>query len=66
MRYEFIVAGTVTEAAEAELPEMSSAPYPTGGTTLFGPLQDEADALSLLARINALGLAVVEMRQLPD
>jgi hypothetical protein len=66
MRYEFIVAGTLSEPVEAELPGMSSAPYPTGGTAIFGTIQDEADAMSLLARINALGLAVVEMRQLPD
>jgi hypothetical protein len=66
MRYEFIVAGTVSETVEAELPELSSVPYPTGGTALFGTIQDEADAMTLLARINGLGLAVIEMRQLPD
>ena len=66
MRYEFIVAGPVSEANQAELPEMSSVPYPTGGTALSGTIQDEADAMTLLARINGPGLAVVEMRQLPD
>jgi hypothetical protein len=33
---------------------------------LFGPVQDEADVSSLLARFSDLGLSVVEMRRLPD
>jgi len=66
MRYEFIVAGSLSEADEAELPELSCAPYPTGGTTLFGQVQDESDVLTVLARISGLGLPVIEMRRLPD
>jgi hypothetical protein len=66
MRYEFIVTGSVSEDAKAELPEMASTIYPTGGTALFGPIQDEADALTMLARISRLGLSVIEMRRLPD
>ena len=45
---------------------LSSTPYPTGGTVLFGPVQDEADVATLLARFADLGLSVVEMRPLPD
>ena len=37
-----------------------------GGTVLFGPVQDESDVSSLLARFSDLGLSVVEMRRLPD
>jgi len=66
MRYEFIVAGNVSEHAMAALPELSSTPFPTGGTVLFGPVEDDADVSSLLARIGSLGLTVVEMRRLPD
>ena len=66
MRYEFIVKGPVSEASAAELPEMASTSYPTGGTSLFGPIQDEADAFTVLARILGLGLSVIEMRRLPD
>jgi hypothetical protein len=66
MRYEFIVTGSVSEDVKAELPEMASTAYPTGGTALFGPIGDEADVLTILARINCLGLSVIEMRQLPD
>ena len=66
MRYEFIVSDRVLCGVAAELPEMCAAPFPTGGTSLFGPVRDEADVSTLLARLQALGLSVVEMRRLPD
>ena len=66
VRYAFIVRDSVTDKVVAELPELSSTAYPTGGTALFGPVRDEADVSSLLARLGALGLSVVEWRQLPD
>ncbi len=66
MRYEFIVKGPFSEAFASELPELTSTTYPTGGTVLFGPIQDEADILTMLVRILGLGLSVVEMRRLPD
>jgi hypothetical protein len=66
MRYEFIVKDAVPGDVAAELPELRRNSYPTGGTSLFGPVRDEADVHTLLARLNALGLSVVEMRRLPD
>lgn len=66
MRYEFVVEGCVSDAVAAELPELVCAPYPTGGTSLFGPVRDEADVSTLLARLRALGLTVVTARPLPD
>ena len=66
MRYEFIVQGSVSDAVQAQLPELSSTRYPTGGTALFGPVQDEADVLTMFERISSLGLCVVETRRLPD
>ena len=66
MRYEFIVCGAVPQAAMAQLPQLTSAPYPTGGTAIFGPVIDEAEASSVLALLIALGLTVVDMRRLPD
>jgi hypothetical protein len=66
MRYEFIVRDTVPEDAAAELPEPSSTSCPTGGTALFGPVRDESDVLTLVARLRDLGLTVVRMRPLPD
>ncbi len=66
MRYEFILKGSVGSSVVSVLPQMRSSPYPTGGTSLFGPAQDEADVLTVLQGIAALGLAVVEFRRLPD
>jgi hypothetical protein len=66
MRYEFIVRDAVSDDVAAELPELAYCAFPTGGTSLFGSVQDEADVLTLLARLHDLGLTVVEMRQLPD
>ena len=66
MRYEFIVRDVVSDVVAAELPELAYCAFPTGGTSLFGSVQDEADVLTLLARLRDLGLTVVEMRQLPD
>lgn len=66
MRYEFIVRDTVSGDVGVELPELAYRGFPTGGTSLYGAVQDEADVLTLLARLLDLGLTVVEMRQLPD
>ncbi|HSF98358.1 MAG TPA: hypothetical protein VLA55_06670, partial [Ornithinibacter sp.] len=65
-RYQFIVGGSVSDDVMAALPELQSAPYPTGGTVLFGPVRDASDVATLLARFADLGLVVVEMRPLPD
>jgi hypothetical protein len=66
MRYEFIVKDTVSGDVAVELPELCGTSYPTGGTSLFGPVRDESDVETLLARLGSLGLSVVEMRRLPD
>lgn len=66
MRYEFIITGSLSPEVEAALPEMASTTYPTGGTALFGEVQDQSDVMTLLARMNSLGLSVVEVRPLPD
>ena len=66
MRYEFVVRDVVSDDVAAELPELAFCAFPTGGTSLFGSVQDEADVLTILTRLHDLGLRVVEMRQLPD
>jgi len=66
MRYEFIIRDSVPGDVAEELPELGATCYPTGGTSLFGPVRDEADVETLLARLADLGLSVVEMRRLPD
>jgi hypothetical protein len=66
MRYEFIVEQAMQDEMASELPELSTAPFPPGGTSLFGPVRDEADVQTLFARLRHLGLSVVEIRRLPD
>ena len=66
MRYAFIVRDRVPADVRAELPEFSSTPCPTGGTALCARPRDQSDLLSLVARLEHLGLAVIEMRHLPD
>ena len=66
MRYEFIVKDTVPGDVAVELPELCGTSYPTGGTSLFGPVRDASDVETLVARLADLGLSVIEMRRLPD
>ena len=46
MRYEFIIKGSVGPSVVSVLPQMRTSSYPTGGTSLFGPVHDEADVLT--------------------
>lgn len=66
MRYEFLVAGRVSETVRAAFPEFEIADGPTGGTSIFGPIRDTAALRGVLARLDDLGLTIVEMRKLPD
>jgi hypothetical protein len=56
----------VPDDVAEDLPEMALAPHPTGGTSLYGPVRDEADVSTLLARILHHGLSVLHVRRLPD
>ena len=46
MRYEYIIKGSVGQSVVSVLPQMRTSSYPTGGTSLFGPVRDEADVLT--------------------
>ena len=65
-RYEFLVAGSVSESVAAAFPELAVTTSATGGTALYGPVQDAAHLRGLLDRFEVLGLTVLELRQLPD
>ena len=65
-RYEFLLAGSVSDSVAAAFPELSVTTSPAGGTALFGPVQDTAQLRGLLDRFETLGLTVLELRQLPD
>ena len=62
--YEFHVRGSVSETVLTAFPDLTRAPGPTGGTVLVGPVTDDSDVLTILARFCDFGLSVVEMRQL--
>ena len=49
MCYEFIVKDAMPGDDAVELPELCGTCYPTGGTSLFGAVRDEADVETLLA-----------------
>ena len=66
MRYQFIVRGSVSDALLTAFPGFSHSAYPTGGSSLFGPVQDESEVMTVLGRLSDFGLTVVEMRRLPD
>lgn len=66
MRYQFIVRDCVPDNIREELPEFSITSFPRGCTALCARAVDESDLLSMVARLEHLGLAVTEMRHLPD
>jgi hypothetical protein len=66
VRYEFLLSVQLSRTARAAFPELDSGPGPTGGTALWGSIDDDGHLAEMLARFAVLGLTVVEMRQLPD
>ena len=66
MRYEFLIAGQISDVVNAAFPELNAVAAPAGGTAMYGPVRDASHLRGLLARFDDLGVSVVEMRQLPD
>lgn len=66
VRYEFLVAGKLSESVLASFPELRSSAGPAGGTALYGRVEDAAQLHGLLDRFQTLGISIAEMRQLPD
>lgn len=65
MRYEIRVDGQLSETLTSAFPELDHVMM-SGHTVLFGHVVDEAHLYGLLARCQALGLRVLEMRQPPQ
>ncbi|MFC5889438.1 hypothetical protein RMN57_05160 [Kitasatospora sp. CM 4170] len=66
MRYEIRVAGAMTDdLLHGGFPELESFVV-AGQTVLVGRIVDEAHLYGLLARFQALGLRIVELRQRSD
>ncbi len=66
VRYEFLMHGTVSDTVLAAFAELTAAKGPAGGTVLYGAVNDDAHLHGLLARFQAFGLTLLEMRRLPD
>jgi hypothetical protein len=66
VRYEFVIAGSVSVTVQAAFPELTTTKSPGGGTAMYGAVDDAARLRELLARFDDLGVEVVEMRRLPD
>ncbi|MFE6281687.1 hypothetical protein [Streptomyces sp. NPDC057877] len=65
MRYEIRVEGHMSETLAKVFPELEHVGM-SGQTILYGPVVDDAHLYGLLARLQALGLRVLELRQLPE
>ncbi|WP_063059170.1 hypothetical protein [Nocardia sienata] len=65
MRYQFTIDGELSERALAAFPELDG-DREHGTTVLSGPVTDPTGVRAVLARIDNLGLTVLEMRRLPD
>ncbi|MEV6071219.1 hypothetical protein AB0L82_32135 [Nocardia sp. NPDC052001] len=65
-RYQFVVEGELSDRALAAFPDLSWTPPTHGTTTLFGAVTDATAMRGILARLDNLGLTLLEMRQLPD
>jgi hypothetical protein len=64
-RYEIRVRGRVSEATLSTFEGMDADVAKTE-TVLHGPVIDQANLHGLLDRIQALGLELIEVRQLPS
>ncbi|MEV6011944.1 hypothetical protein AB0M29_34655 [Streptomyces sp. NPDC051976] len=65
MRYEFRIAGRLSDATAGSFPELHQQSI-ASQTLLFGPVADGAHLYALLLRFEDLGLRIVEMRRLPE
>ncbi|NUL01984.1 hypothetical protein HRW07_01705 [Streptomyces lunaelactis] len=64
MRYEFRIAGVVSDALAEAFPELDRVTAPEE-TLFLGTVIDEAHMYGLLNRFQSLGLRVLEMRRMP-
>jgi hypothetical protein len=64
-RYEFRVAQRLSATAVATFPELSVTDS-SHGTVLFGRVRDDAELHGILARLQLLGLTILDVHRLPD
>jgi hypothetical protein len=65
MRYEIRIDGHLSKTLAEAFPELDHVVV-SDQTLLYGPVVDEAHLYGLLARVQSLGLRLLEMRRLPE
>jgi hypothetical protein len=65
-RYTFRLAERMSPTALAVFPELATEAEPTTGTLLHGRLRDSSELLSVLERLDLLGVTILEFHRLPD
>lgn len=67
IRYQFIIEGELSARALAAFPDLTRSEMSTAGTTtLYGSMSDSTAVRAILARVDTLGLTLIEMSRLPD
>ncbi|GAB2661784.1 hypothetical protein [Nocardia goodfellowii] len=64
-KYQFVVEGALSERVLAAFPELESATR-EATTALTGTVADSTAMRGVLARLDNLGLTLLEMRRLPE
>ena len=65
-KYRFVVEGELSERARTAFPDLDTVAPHDGTTVLFGTIADPTAMRGVLARLDNLGLTLLEMRQLPQ
>ncbi|GGI96074.1 hypothetical protein [Streptomyces brasiliensis] len=65
MRYEIRIDGHLSKTLAEAFPELDHVVV-CDQTLLYGPVVDEAHLYGLLARVQSLGLRLLEMRRVPE
>ncbi|MER5914792.1 hypothetical protein ABT124_31095 [Streptomyces sp. NPDC001982] len=65
MRYEIRIDGHLSKTLAEAFPGLDHVVV-SDQTLLYGPVVDEAHLYGLLARVQSLGLRLLEMRRLPE
>ena len=66
IRYQFLIDGEASDRVKAAFPQLQVGSSVSGFTTRYGLVSDQSSLRSIMARLDALGLTLAELRRLPD
>jgi regulator of RNase E activity RraA len=64
-RYEFRIVQRLSATAVEAFPELSATDG-SQGTVLYGAVRDDAELHGILARLQLLGVTILDVHRLPD